>query len=117
MARPAKSEMDLMGGEQTLFPILQPALKGIARMADEASHADDGHLVEFRAMQVRSVLNKTESKRFRSLEYSINPYRGCEFGCKYCYARYAHSFLAPKETSAPGDGVVGTVPGNSMRAQ
>jgi DNA repair photolyase len=113
MARPAKSEMDLMGGEQTLFPILQPALKGIARMADEAPHADDGHLVEFRAMQVRSVLNKTMSRRYLSLEYSINPYRGCEFGCRYCYARYAHGFLAPKETSAPGDGVVGTVPGNA----
>ena len=62
-------------------------------------------------MQVRSILNKTVSKRFRSLEYSINPYRGCEFGCRYCYARYAHGFLAPKETSAPRDGAVGTVPG------
>jgi DNA repair photolyase len=108
-----KFEMDMIGREQTLFPILQPALTGIARIADEAPHADDGHLVEFRAMQVRSVLNKTESKRYLSLEYSINPYRGCEFGCRYCYARYAHGFLAPKETSAPGDGAVGTVPGNA----
>lgn len=23
----------------------------------------------------------------------INPYRGCEFGCKYCYARYTHQFM------------------------
>ncbi len=23
----------------------------------------------------------------------VNPYRGCEFGCKYCYARYAHEFM------------------------
>src|SRR5208337_4189717 len=22
-----------------------------------------------------------------------NPYRGCEFGCKYCYARYTHEFM------------------------
>jgi DNA repair photolyase len=95
----------------TLFPILQPNLTGIARLANEAPHADDGHLVEFRAMQARSILNKTVSKRFRSLEYAINPYRGCEFGCKYCYARYAHGFLAPKLASAPGDGAVGTVPG------
>ncbi len=95
----------------TLFPILQPSLKGIARLADEAPHTDDGHLIEFRAMQVKSVLNKTVSKRFRALEYSINPYRGCEFGCRYCYARYAHGFLAPKLASAQGDGAVGTVPG------
>ena len=25
--------------------------------------------------------------------YAINPYRGCEFACRYCYARYAHEFL------------------------
>jgi len=25
--------------------------------------------------------------------YTLNPYRGCEFGCKYCYARYAHEFM------------------------
>jgi DNA repair photolyase len=35
------------------------------------------------------------SKRNLSLEWSINPYRGCEFGCKYCYARYTHEFLQP----------------------
>jgi len=96
---------------QALFPILPAGPAGIARLAEQSSHADDGHLVEFRAMQVRSILNKTVSKRFRSLEYSINPYRGCEFGCRYCYARYAHGFLAPKETSASRDGAVGTVPG------
>ncbi len=26
-------------------------------------------------------------------EWSVNPYRGCEFGCKYCYARYTHEFM------------------------
>ena len=111
MAQAAKIEMEAVKSGATLFPILQPRFKGIARLAEEAPHADDGHLVEFRAMQVCSILNKTVSKRFRSLEYAINPYRGCEFGCRYCYARYAHGFLAPKETSAPEDGAVGTVPG------
>lgn len=113
MALAAQLDFGQAGSLRTLFPILQPTLKGIARMADEAPHADDGHLIEFRAMQVRSILNKTMSRRYLSLEYSINPYRGCEFGCRYCYARYAHGFLAPKETSAPGDGAVGTVPGNA----
>jgi DNA repair photolyase len=80
----------------SLFPILPTGLSGLAKMAAASEHADDGHLVEFRAMEVRSILNKSVSKRQLSLEYSINPYRGCEFGCKYCYARYAHSFLAPR---------------------
>jgi len=25
--------------------------------------------------------------------WTVNPYRGCEYGCKYCYARYAHEFM------------------------
>jgi DNA repair photolyase len=31
-------------------------------------------------------------------EWTINPYRGCEFGCKYCYARYTHEFMELRET-------------------
>jgi DNA repair photolyase len=91
------------GGE--LFPILPQPMVGIARMAAEAEHADDGHLVEFKALEVRSILNKSVSKRRLSMAYSINPYRGCEFGCRYCYARYTHEFMAPKEY-VPGDGGV-----------
>lgn len=79
-----------------LFPILPQQPTGIARMAAAAEHADNGHLVEFKALKVRSILNKSVSKRQLSLAYSINPYRGCEFGCKYCYARYTHEFMAPK---------------------
>ncbi len=80
----------------TLFPILQPAATGLARMAAEATHVADGHNIEFRALEVRSILNKTTSKRRLSLAYSINPYRGCEFACRYCYARYTHEFLGPE---------------------
>ena len=72
-------------------------------MAAEAKHADDGHLVEFKALKVRSILNKSISKRMHWLAYSINPYRGCEFGCKYCYARYTHEFMAPREADASAE--------------
>jgi DNA repair photolyase len=41
---------------------------------------------------VRSVLNRVVSKRV-GFEWSINPYRGCEFGCAYCYARYTHEYM------------------------
>src|SRR5580698_10126782 len=85
----------------TLFPILQP-LNGLARMAAEATHVADGHQVEFRAMEVRSVLNKTVSRRQLRFGWSINPYRGCEFGCQSCYARYTHEFMAPKEPDGDG---------------
>ena len=84
-----------------LFPILQPpAITGLARMAAEATHVADGHQVEFRALAVRSILNKTTSRRQLRFGWSINPYRGCEFACRYCYARYTHEFLAPKQGAA-----------------
>jgi DNA repair photolyase len=83
----------------SLFPILPHPPTGIARLAAEAEHTDDGHLVEFKALEVRSILNKSISKRRLWMAYSINPYRGCEFGCRYCYARYTHEFMAPKSSA------------------
>ena len=99
----------------SLFPILTQPLTGIARMAAEATHADDGHLIEFRALDVHSILNKSVSKRQLSLAYSINPYRGCEFGCKYCYARYTHEFMAPKASAEEGAPEVSTATTTDFR--
>jgi len=48
--------------------------------------------VEFVEMPVRSILNRCSSSRM-PFNWTINPYRGCEFGCVYCYARYTHEFL------------------------
>ncbi|GAC1416615.1 MAG: hypothetical protein NVSMB62_06470 [Acidobacteriaceae bacterium] len=94
----------------SLFPILPSPLTGLARIAAEGEHVEDGHLIEFRTLAVRSILNRSVSRRQLSLDLSINPYRGCEFGCRYCYARYTHEFLAPKQASAQPDGAVGAVP-------
>jgi DNA repair photolyase len=48
--------------------------------------------VEFVEMPVRTILNRCENSRM-PFRWTINPYRGCEFGCVYCYARYTHEFL------------------------
>ena len=85
-----------MKAASSLFHILpSPALSPLARRAAQAPATDSGHLVEFRSLEVRSLLNRSVSKRRLSMAWSINPYRGCEFGCRYCYARYTHEFLAP----------------------
>jgi DNA repair photolyase len=79
-----------------MFPIVGQAPVGIARLAAEGHAADAGrvaHGVEFRTMATRSVLNRVVSKRMNWFQWGINPYRGCEFGCRYCYARYTHEFL------------------------
>jgi DNA repair photolyase len=48
--------------------------------------------VRYFEMTCRSVLNWVRGKRLSDF-YSVNPYRGCEHGCLYCYARYTHEFL------------------------
>ena len=70
--------------------------RGIARLASLGSAAGEGHLVEFRTLPVRSILNSSVSRRGLWFAKSINPYRGCEFGCRYCYARYTHEFMEMK---------------------
>jgi DNA repair photolyase len=32
--------------------------------------------------------------------WSLNPYVGCEFGCTYCYARYAHRYVVERAYAA-----------------
>ena len=42
--------------------------------------------------QVKSILSGNDSPDI-GFDLSINPYRGCEHGCIYCYARPTHSYL------------------------
>ncbi|HEX4170819.1 MAG TPA: radical SAM protein [Bryobacteraceae bacterium] len=67
-------------------------LVGIARLASEGSVLSEKRRVEYRSLPTRKWLNRCQSKRV-PFDWTINPYRGCEFGCKYCYARYTHEFM------------------------
>lgn len=77
-----------------LFPQLAPQsqLVGIARLAAEGEATGEGHNVEYLTIESRSILTRCRSPRM-PFRWMINPYRGCEFGCKYCYARYTHEFM------------------------
>ena len=44
--------------------------------------------------RVKSIVNAPESTGMNF--WSINPYVGCEFGCTYCYARYAHRYVVER---------------------
>ena len=87
---------------KNLFPILENKASGLAALAACASAAGEGHLVEYKKLTSRKILNKTISHRGLSLAYSINPYRGCEFACRYCYARYTHTFFQGKKSACIG---------------
>ncbi len=47
---------------------------------------------EVRIEPARSIIARNQSPDI-SFDQSINPYRGCEHGCIYCYARPSHAFL------------------------
>jgi len=72
-------------------------LVGIARLAAQSDLLEAKRAVEYFEIPTRSILNRTKPNM--PFRWTINPYRGCEFGCKYCYARYTHEFMekAPEE--------------------
>jgi DNA repair photolyase len=71
-------------------------LIGIARLAAEGESLREAHNVEYFTLPVRSLLNRCTTARM-PFTWTINPYRGCEFACKYCYARYTHEFMEMRD--------------------
>ena len=67
-------------------------LVGIAKLAAESPRIEAKKRVEYFDLTTRSFIARCDSPRV-PFRWMINPYRGCEFGCKYCYARYAHEFM------------------------
>jgi hypothetical protein len=81
-----------------LFPVPEKSpLVGIARLASEGESLREGHHVEYFTLPARSLLNRCISNRRLPFTWTINPYRGCEFACKYCYARYTHEFMEMRD--------------------
>ena len=79
-----------------LLPESSTKLIGIARLASEGESLRQGHEVEYFTLPARSLLNRCTGVRM-PFTWTINPYRGCEFACKYCYARYTHEFMEMRD--------------------
>lgn len=102
----ASSAGDIIGEQKanyhdvnsSLFPLPdKSALVGIARLAAEGESLREGHQVEYFTLPAKSLLNRCVSRRALPFTWTINPYRGCEFGCRYCYARYTHEFMEMRD--------------------
>jgi DNA repair photolyase len=66
----------------TALPLLDERLRG----------------TKFVTLNTRSVLNPPAQTGMDF--WSLNPYVGCEFGCTYCYARYAHRYVVQRAHDA-----------------
>src|SRR5216110_3140272 len=71
-------------------------LVGIARLAAASPPAEttrrSAERPEYFVLPVKSILNRCDSERV-PFEWTINPFRGYEFACKNCYARYTHEYM------------------------
>ncbi len=63
-------------------------------MGEDALREKGG--VEYRELRARSLLNRCSSPRM-PFTWTVNPYRGCAMGCRYCYATYTHEFMGIAE--------------------
>ncbi len=58
----------------------------------EPGPAQAGPATEYLEDSTQTILARNQSPDI-GFDTSINPYRGCEHGCSYCYARPSHEFL------------------------
>src|ERR1700681_5101486 len=78
-----------LGNPQPRF--LKPAIEAV----DDGWYREevpDSIATQVRPEAARSIITRNESPDI-PFEQSINPYRGCEHGCIYCYARPSHAYL------------------------
>lgn len=58
---------------------------------EEIEGDKDNVRTKFIEIEAKSIVNKVTSPDV-GMDYSLNPYQGCEHGCSYCYARPTHEY-------------------------
>ena len=64
----------------------------LEHLSDEDGSDDRKVKTQFLVDRSRSIVSENDSPDI-PFRYSVNPYRGCEHGCVYCYARPTHEYL------------------------
>jgi DNA repair photolyase len=72
-------------------------LVGIARMASESERLLEKREATYFEIEAKSILNRCSNEEM-PFYWTINPFRGCEFGCRYCYARYTHEYMGMEDS-------------------
>jgi len=75
--------------------VAAPALA--SRMGSEILLERGG--VRYHPLRSRSLLSRCTSTNV-PFDWTVNPYRGCTMGCRYCYAAYTHEYMGLDARSA-----------------
>src|SRR5438132_544446 len=94
MAKDGKSEITFMRGARSF---IQGRFETVERETFDdgwTPEEKDGRPLETQVTieRARSIVSHNDSPDV-GFDSSINPYRGCENGCTYCYARPSHAYL------------------------
>lgn len=60
---------------------------------------DERRGVEYHQLRSKDLVNKVSGGPM-PFGWTVNPYRGCEMACRYCFARYTHEFLGLNDPAA-----------------
>jgi DNA repair photolyase len=76
---------DPAGG--TTLPLIER--NAVARTFDTPEFRD----MTFYEVHAKSIVSEVPKSSRMMFRYTINPYRGCQHSCKYCFARNTHTYL------------------------
>lgn len=60
---------------------------------------DERRGVEYHELHAKDLVNRFNARPM-PFGWTVNPYRGCEMACRYCFARYTHEFLGLNDPAA-----------------
>jgi len=75
------------GHRDTALPLIERG--AVARTFDTPGFRG----MTFYEVQAKSVVNRVPEASRMSFRWTINPYRGCQHACIYCFARNTHTYL------------------------
>src|SRR5436309_12427286 len=80
-------------------PTIRSAVPSPGMAARLGPTIDERRGVEYHELHSKDLVNKFNGRPM-PFGWTVNPYRGCEMACRYCFARYTHEFLGLDDPSA-----------------